>query len=124
MNGADLGAKEVEDLVGQVRNMAGGDPRLAFAINVDEALLGEMRVMLLAAGLTVPESEQEMLATFEERKPVAAPRESLYRPERLARHAASSTPEPVAVKEGQEKSQYLPAYLRRPGKNGSPQGRG
>jgi cell division protein FtsZ len=108
--GADLGAKEVEDLVDQVRNMAGGDPRLAFAINVDEALHGEMRVMLLAAGLTVPEPEQEMLATYEERKPSVAPRESLYRPERLARQVSSSTPEPVAAKEGQVKSQYLPAY--------------
>jgi len=125
--GADLGAREVEEVVQQVRSMAGGEPRLAFAINLDEALQGEMRVMMLAAGLTTPvmEPEQDILATFEERKPaVAATRETLYRPERLARHAVPAAPEPGAIKEGQEKSQYLPAYMRRPGKNGSPQGRG
>ena len=122
-----MGAKEVEDVVQQVRGMAGGEPRMAFAINVDEALQGEMRVMMLAAGLTEPllEPEPDMLPVFNERKPAAsATTESLYRPERLARHAVPAVPEPSLLKEGQEKAQYLPAYMRRPGKNGSPQGRG
>lgn len=126
--GSDLGAKEVEDVVQQVRGMVKGEPRLAFAINVDEALHGEMRIMMLAAGLTAPveEPEQDILASFEERKPAVSPvRDSLYRPERLARHALPAVSETAVVKEGQEKSQYLPAYMRRPGKNGgSPQGRG
>jgi len=125
--GSDLGAKEVEDVVQQVRGMAGGEPKLAFAINVDETLHGEMRVMMLAAGLTEPQMEPEpdMLASFEERKPAATPvRESMYRPERLARHALPSVPEASTLKEGQEKTQYQPAYMRRPGKNGPPQGRG
>jgi cell division protein FtsZ len=125
--GTDLGAKEVEDVVQQVRGMVGGEPRLAFAINVDETLQGEMRVMMLAAGLTEPvlEPEQDMLPVYNERKPAASSSaETLYRPERLARHAIPAVPEPSLMKEGQDKAQYLPAYMRRPGKNGSPQGRG
>lgn len=125
--GSDLGAKEVQDVVHEVRRMAVGEPRMAFAINVDEALQGEMRIMMLAAGVTEPveEPEKELLAGLETAPAPAPVRESMYRPERLARHAVSAVPEPVGAKEGAEKSQYLPAYMRRPGKNGgSPQGRG
>ena len=127
--GTDLGAKEVEDVVKQVRSMAGGEPRMAFAINVDESLQGEMRVMMLAAGLTEPaiEPEQDPLAGYsnDRKQAVSNPGEAMYRPDRLARHTLPAVPESSPMKEGQEKSAYLPAYMRRPGKNGgSPQGRG
>lgn len=121
--GLDLGMKEVNEVVRQVRGMAGGNPRIAFGVTIDEALQGEMRVMLLTVGLNVPPSEEEGSELFPEHRAAPA-RETLYRPERLARgqiRPAQETPEGnQAVAENID----TPAYLRRRNKSGPPVGRG
>jgi cell division protein FtsZ len=118
--GPDLGLKEVDELSVAIGNLHAGEPQTAIGIYQDESLQGELRAMVLAAGVVPAEEPQDEYELFAGREAAARPGATPYRPAgwsgRGGRPAPEREPAPV-----DEDNIEVPAYLRKP-RNGTPKG--
>lgn len=122
--GPDLGMREVDELTGEIGKLAEGEPKMALGVHTDEALQGEVRCMIMAAGLTVPvEPEAKDFPLFGDHDASVA----VYRPQGWARPGARPgrgeppyPTRPAGERENapaREDNVEVPAYLRK-GKSG------
>ena len=118
--GPDLGLKEVDELSVAIGNLHAGEPQTAIGIYQDESLQGELRALVLAAGVVPAEEPQDEYELFAGREAAARPGATPYRPAgwggRIGRPAPDREPVPV-----DEDNIEVPAYLRKP-RNGAAKG--
>jgi cell division protein FtsZ len=118
--GPDLGMREVNTLESEIGKLVEGEPKLGTGIHTHESMQGEIRCMIMAAGLTTPaEPESKDFPLFGDHDPSIA----VYRPQGWARPGARPAgerdPQPA-----REDNVEVPAYLRKGKSTPAPGGRG
>ena len=119
--GPDLGIHEIQDITAEISKMVDGEPKIALGMNLDESLQGELRIMVLAAGVGEPEIKAEEEYRLQAEQDFGG-RVPLYRSHVIAaksvRPALPSLDFPAVADDTE-----TPAYLRK-GKGGTLGGRG
>ncbi len=113
--GPDLGLREMESIATGVARLVGGEPRTAVGSHIDESMQGEIRAMVLAAGLSSSElvtPEFQLHAQEQGMRGIPLYRSSL----KSARgHEPASGERELSPSRAD--NMEIPAYLRK-GKNG------
>lgn len=119
--GPDLGMREVAALQGEIEKLAEGEPKIAISVHTDESMQGEVRCMIMAAGLTAAvEPTTKDFPLFGDHDQTV----SVYRPQSWSRPGARPGGPGAAERDNapaREDNVEVPAYLRK-GKNGPPPG--
>ncbi|MEK7474517.1 MAG: cell division protein FtsZ [Candidatus Coatesbacteria bacterium] len=118
--GPDLGLKEVDELSTAIGNLHAGEPQTATGIYQDESLQGELRAMVLAAGVVPAEEPQDEYELFAGREAAARTGATPYRPAGWAGRTGRPAPEREAAPVDEDNIE-VPAYLRKP-RNGVAKG--
>jgi len=118
--GPDLGLREVDELSAEIGKLAAGEPKTATGIYQDESLQGELRAMVLAAGLDPVEPSRAEYELFAGRDQAARAGAPLHRPAGWSGRPRGAATEREAVPVVDDNIE-VPAYLRKP-RNGPARG--
>ena len=118
--GPDLGLREVDELVAEIGKLTVGEPKTATGIYQDESLQGELRAMVLAAGISPVEPSRAEYELFAGRDQAAKPGATLYRASSWSGRIRGMATEREAAPVDDDNIE-VPSYLRKP-KNGPSRG--